>query len=81
MPRAERELQTTIERHARRAATRQVAALLALAGLALTVQGCREEEQDRPLVYDKGTYLGQHDQQLDQDQVEALRRRATEQQI
>ena len=45
------------------------------------LQACREDEQDRPLVYDKGTYLGQVDEKLDQDQVDALRQRAAEQQI
>ena len=62
-------------------ALRQVVPGLALAVLVLTLQACREDEQDRPLVYDKGTYLGQVDEKLDQDQVDALRQRAAEQQI
>jgi hypothetical protein len=56
-------------------------AILALTSLAILAQGCREEEQDRPLLYHKGTYQGQLDQGLDQDQVEALRQRAGEHQI
>jgi hypothetical protein len=76
---AEQVVQTT-ERRSSRAAAR-VVALLALASLAITVQACREEEQDRPLAYDKGTYQGQPDEKLDQQQVEALRQRAATQQI
>ena len=53
----------------------------ALVCLAVAAQGCREDEQDRPLVYDKGTYQGQADQELGQDQVDALRQRATRQQM
>ena len=49
---------------------------LAIAGIALVAQGCREEEQDRPLTYDKGTYQGQPDPALTDQQVEALRQRA-----
>jgi hypothetical protein len=74
---AEQLAQTTQRRSGRAA---RVVALLALAS-ALVVQGCREEEQDRPLTYDKGTYQGQADQKLDQQQVEALRQRAGGQQI
>jgi hypothetical protein len=49
--------------------------LLAIA-LALTVQGCREEEQNRPLVHQKGSYQGPVDEKLDQEQIDALRQRA-----
>lgn len=55
--------------------------LLAMAGLVLALQACREDEQDRPLVPDKGTYHGPVDQKLDQDQIDALRQRADEQRI
>lgn len=37
--------------------------------------GCREQEQDRVLLYKKGTYLGQADTPLSDDQVRELRRR------
>jgi hypothetical protein len=52
-----------------------VAVWLAIAGIALGAQGCREDEQNRPLTYDKGVYQGQPDQALDDQQVEALRQR------
>jgi hypothetical protein len=48
----------------------------ALVGIALLVQGCREDEQDRPLVHEKGSYQGQPDQSLTDEQVEKLRQRA-----
>ena len=34
--------------------------------LVLTVSACREEEQDRILMYKKGIYLGQPDTELTQ---------------
>jgi hypothetical protein len=54
---------------------------LVLLGVALAVQGCREDEQDRILMYEPGTYLGQPDPPLEQTQVDALRQRATRQQF
>lgn len=53
-----------------------VAVWLAIAGIALVAQGCREDEQNRPLTYDKGTYQGQPDEALSDQQVEALRQRS-----
>ena len=53
-----------------------VAVRLAIAGIALLAQGCREDEQNRPLIYDKGTYQGQPDEALRDQQVEALRQRS-----
>jgi hypothetical protein len=50
-----------------------------MVALALLAQGCREEEQNRPLVPHKGTYQGPIDQKLDQDQLDALRQRAARQ--
>jgi len=50
--------------------------LLVLLSVALAVQGCREDERDRILLYEPGTYLGQPDEPLDQEQVDALRQRA-----
>jgi hypothetical protein len=55
--------------------------IVALAGCVVLVAGCREDEQDRPLVYDKGTYQGPADEKLDQDQIEALRQRAAGQRM
>ena len=49
---------------------------LAIAGIALVAQGCREEEQNRPLFYDTGSYQGQPDPALTDEQVEELRQRA-----
>lgn len=55
--------------------TRLLAALLLLTfGFAL--QGCRENEQDRILSFEKGTYLGKPDQKLSAAQKEKLRQRA-----
>lgn len=48
-----------------------------VAGAAL--QGCRKEEQDRVLFFDKGTYLGKPDEPLTDQQIDALRRRASDQ--
>jgi hypothetical protein len=55
--------------------------LLVLLSVALAVQGCREDEQDRVLRYQPGTYLGQPDEPLDQQQVDALHERAARQQF
>jgi|Tabmets5t2r1_1033131.scaffolds.fasta_scaffold233329_1 hypothetical protein len=52
---------------------------LAIAAIGLVAQGCREDEQNRPLLYDKGTYQGQPDPALSEQQVDALRQRAAEQ--
>lgn len=57
------------------AKARSIGIWLALAGIALVAQGCREDEQNRPLLYDKGTYQGQPDPALTDQQVEALRQR------
>jgi len=43
------------------------------------VSGCREEEQNRPLAYEKGTYLGKPDQKLTDAQRQELRARARNQ--
>lgn len=51
---------------------------LLAAGLA--IGGCRKEEQNRPLQFEKGTYLGQKDQSLTEDQLGELRHRARAQQ-
>ncbi len=44
-----------------------------LASLALP--GCREDEQNRILLFEKGTYLGPADQTLNQAQLDDLRQR------
>ena len=45
----------------------------------LAVQGCREDEQNRPLLPHKGSYEGQTEPPLTEQQVEALRLRAEDQ--
>lgn len=53
--------------------------LLAVLGAGLLLQGCREDEQNRPLLYDKGTYLGEKEPPLDAQQLDELRFRAQNQ--
>lgn len=53
--------------------------LLGALGVGLLLQGCREDEQNRPLLYDKGTYLGQNEPPLEAQQVDELRYRAQNQ--
>jgi hypothetical protein len=48
-------------------------------GAALLLQACREDEQNRPLIYDKGSYSGPADPPLDAGRVEQLRARAQSQ--
>jgi len=48
---------------------------LAVAGT-VALGGCRESEQDRPLDYEPGVYLGQDDEQLSSDTLDVLRDRA-----
>jgi len=56
------------------------AALVACIAIAATaLGGCREEEQGRVLSFQKGSYLGEPDQNLSAEQVEALRQRAAQQ--
>ena len=43
---------------------------------ALFLSGCREEEQGRPLSYDKGVYGGQADNSLSAETVYGFRNRA-----
>jgi hypothetical protein len=50
--------------------------LLGALAAGLVLQSCREEEQNRPLLYDKGSYLGEPGPPLEQQQVEQLRSRA-----
>jgi hypothetical protein len=53
--------------------------LLGALGVALLLQACREDEQERPLFYDKGHYSGPIDPPLGAQQVEQLRQRAQNQ--
>ena len=45
--------------------------------LGLSLAACRKEEQGRALKYDKGTYQGKADESLSEDDLTALRQRAT----
>ena len=42
----------------------------------MAISGCRKEEQNRKLEFEKGTYLGKQDQGLSDEQLTELRRRA-----
>ena len=53
---------------------------LALAALSVLALGaCREEEQDRILMQQKGVYQGQADEPLTEEQLRELRFRASHQ--
>lgn len=54
-----------------------LAGCLVAGGLALA--GCRSEEQSRITQFKKGTYLGNPDQKLSDEQVEQLRRQTQRQ--
>ena len=47
--------------------------------LSLAVGACREEEQDRILIQEKGVYQGQADSPLSEEQLRELRFRASQQ--
>ena len=49
---------------------------MALTAVVAALSACAEEEQNRLLSYDKGTYLGKADQSLSTDQVRQLMMRS-----
>ena len=55
---------------------RKILILFSLAGLSCGLVACAEEEQNRLLSYEKGTYLGKADQQLSEEQLRQLVRRS-----
>ena len=55
---------------------RKILVLFSLAGLSFGLIACAEEEQNRLLSYEKGTYLGKVDQQLSEEQLRQLVRRS-----
>ena len=57
----------------------RVLTLIVAVGAALTLAACDEDEQGRVLRYEKGTYLGQPDTALTEDQLGELRQRAKQQ--
>lgn len=46
---------------------------------ALALASCRMEEQDRPLIYKKGHYMGPQDDKLSDGTLATLRERTAEQ--
>lgn len=52
------------------------ALILAIVAVAVGTSACREEEQGRPLNYDKGTYLGKSDTSLNSEQLRELTSRS-----
>jgi len=50
-----------------------------LVAVGLALGGCRENEQNRPLMFEKGKYLGKPDQPLSEQQINELRHRAERQ--
>ena len=55
---------------------RRALLLTAMIGIAAGAVGCREDEQGRPMVKQKGVYEGPADEPLDQERVQDLRSRA-----
>ena len=62
-------------------AIRQITNFFALIILAFCLASCAEEEQNRVLRYDKGTYLGKADQSLSSEQVRELMARSQNQRV
>ena len=56
--------------------TRDFLKVLVLATFVAALSSCAEEEQNRLLSYEKGTYLGPADQSLSDEQVRKLMTRA-----
>ena len=61
--------------------TRDFLKALALATFVTALSSCAEEEQNRLLSYEKGTYLGPTDQSLTDEQVRKLMTRADIQRV
>ena len=54
------------------AVERKYLCFFAVVLLSAALTGCAEEEQNRVLSYEKGTYLGKVDQNLSEDQLRKL---------
>ena len=63
------------------AITRKILALFALTAFVAGLSACAEEEQNRVLSYQKGTYLGKTDQQLSEEQLRTLISRSNGQRV
>lgn len=61
--------------------TRDFLKVLVLATFVAALSACAEEEQNRLLSYEKGTYLGPADQSLSDEQVRKLMTRADIQRV
>lgn len=61
--------------------TRDFLKVLLLATFVAALSSCAEEEQNRLLSYEKGTYLGPADQSLSDEQVRKLMTRADIQRV
>ena len=61
--------------------TRDFLKVLVLATFVAALSSCAEEEQNRLLSYEKGTYLGRADQSLSDEQVRKLMTRADIQRV
>lgn len=61
--------------------TRDFLTVLVLATFVAALSSCAEEEQNRLLSYEKGTYLGPADQSLSDEQVRKLMTRADIQRV
>jgi len=56
---------------------RQTFTALGLAALAFALSACREDEQNRPLAYEKGVYQGAEDEQLTEEDRRVLQQRGS----
>lgn len=45
----------------------------------VAASGCRKDEQNRPLTFEKGAYQGKADQNLTKDQLSELQQRVKDQ--
>jgi len=61
--------------------TQNIFKFIALTAAVAALSACAEEEQNRLLSYDKGTYLGKADQSLSSDQVRQLMMRSNIQRV
>ena len=61
--------------------TRNFLKVFALVTFVTALSSCAEEEQNRLLSYEKGTYLGPADQSLSDEQVRKLMTRADIQRV
>ncbi len=50
--------------------------LLAMVTIGGGLAACRDDEQGRPLIKEKGVYEGQADEELDQERLQELKSRA-----